>query len=110
MLDMGRGLSLSPVSIAHGADPGRHKGQIGDRSSHKELEERLRPPDVAGLAYAELHQPGQPLFAHRRMAQEGLPTIRRAAWYDKTRPTFTDALALVRKELWTKEETFGGSL
>src|SRR5215204_4563415 len=50
------------------------------------------------------------LFAHRRMAQEGLPTIRRAAWYDKTRPTFTDALALVRKELWTQEETFGGSL
>jgi hypothetical protein len=50
------------------------------------------------------------LFAHRRMAQEGLPTIRRAAWYDKTRATFTDALALVRKELWTKEETFGGSL
>jgi hypothetical protein len=50
------------------------------------------------------------LFAHRRMAQEGLPTIRRAAWYDKTRLTFTDALALVRKELWTQEETFGGSL
>jgi hypothetical protein len=50
------------------------------------------------------------LFAHRRMAQEGLLTIRRAAWYDKTRPTFTDALALVRKELWTQEETFGGSL
>jgi DDE superfamily endonuclease len=50
------------------------------------------------------------LFAHRRMAQEGLPTIRRAAWYDKTRPTFTDALALVRKELWTQEETFGGLL
>jgi hypothetical protein len=50
------------------------------------------------------------LFAHRRMAQEGLPTIRRAACYDKTRPTFTDALALVRKELWTQEETFGGSL
>jgi len=43
------------------------------------------------------------LFAHRRMAQEGLPTIRRAAWYDKTRATFTDALALVRKELWTQE-------
>jgi hypothetical protein len=51
------------------------------------------------------------LFAHRRMAQEeGSPTIRRAAWYDKTRPTFTDALALVRKELWTQEETFRGSL
>jgi hypothetical protein len=50
------------------------------------------------------------LFAHRRMAQEGSRTIRRAAWYNKTRPTFTDALALVRKELWAQEETFRGSL
>lgn len=49
------------------------------------------------------------LFAHRQMAQEGSPTIRRAAWYDKSRPTFTDALALVRKDLWTCT-TFGGSL
>jgi hypothetical protein len=49
------------------------------------------------------------LFAHRQMAQEGSRTIRRAAWYDKTRPTFTDALALVRKELWTCA-TFRGLL
>jgi hypothetical protein len=50
------------------------------------------------------------LFAHRQMAQEGSRPIRRAAWYDKSRPTFTDALALVRKELWAQEETFRGSL
>jgi hypothetical protein len=50
------------------------------------------------------------LLAHRRMAQEGSPTIRRTAWYGKSRPTFTDALALVRKELWAQEETFRGSL
>ena len=48
------------------------------------------------------------LFAHRQMAQEGSRPIRRAAWYDKSRPTFTDALALVRKELWV-QETFCGS-
>ena len=50
------------------------------------------------------------LFAHRQMVQEGSRTIRRAAWYDKSRPTFTDALALVRKELWAQEETFRRSL
>jgi hypothetical protein len=49
------------------------------------------------------------LFAHRQMAQEGSRTIRRAAWYDKSRPTFTDALALVRKELWACTP-FRGSL
>jgi hypothetical protein len=49
------------------------------------------------------------LFAHRQIAQEGSRTIRRAAWYDKSRPTFTDALALVRKELWNCT-TFSGSL
>jgi hypothetical protein len=36
--------------------------------------------------------------------------VRRAAWYDKKHPTFSDALALVRRELWTQEEaTFRGS-
>ena len=49
------------------------------------------------------------LLAHRQMAQEGSPTIRRAPCYDKSPPTFTDALALVRKELWSCT-TFRGSL
>ncbi len=49
------------------------------------------------------------LLAHRPMAQ-GSGVVRRAAWYDKRHPTFTDALALVRKELWAQEEaTFQGS-
>jgi hypothetical protein len=48
------------------------------------------------------------LLAHRYMAKgEGI--VRGAAWYDKTRPTFSDALALVRRQLWAQEETFCGS-
>jgi hypothetical protein len=36
--------------------------------------------------------------------------MRKAAWYDKRYPTFSDALALVRRELWTQQEaTFCGS-
>ena len=31
------------------------------------------------------------------------------AWYEKQRPTLSDALALVRKELWAREATFCGS-
>jgi hypothetical protein len=31
------------------------------------------------------------------------------AWYHKAHPTFADALALVRKELWAQEQTFYGS-
>ncbi len=35
---------------------------------------------------------------------------RQAGWYHKAHPTFADALALVRKELWAQEEqTFYGS-
>ncbi len=50
------------------------------------------------------------LFAHRLMASSHCAeVVRRAAWYDKPRPTFTDALALVRRELWAQEETFYGS-
>jgi hypothetical protein len=48
------------------------------------------------------------LFAHRQMMR-GAETARRAAWYDKPYPTFSDALALVRKELWGREATFYGS-
>jgi hypothetical protein len=47
------------------------------------------------------------LFAHRRMAQAA-DALRQAAWYHKGHPTFADALALVRKELWTSA-TFCGS-
>jgi hypothetical protein len=39
------------------------------------------------------------LFAHQPMTQN-MGAVRRAAWYLKTRPTFSDALAMVRKELW----------
>jgi DDE superfamily endonuclease len=45
------------------------------------------------------------LLAHRHMA-EGAQIIRKAAWYDKAHPTFSDALALVRRQLWALEETF----
>src|SRR3954471_12187426 len=49
------------------------------------------------------------LFAHRPMAK-GMQGVRRTAWYDKSQPPFSDALALVRRELWAQEEvTFCGS-
>jgi DDE superfamily endonuclease len=49
------------------------------------------------------------LFAHGRMGQAAAGAFRRAAWYHKSHPTFADALALVRKELWAQEKTFRGS-
>ena len=48
------------------------------------------------------------LIAHRQRGQ--IPNaVRRVAWYDKRHPTFSDALALVRKELWAQEMSFCGS-
>jgi hypothetical protein len=47
-------------------------------------------------------------LAHRYMAKgEGI--VRGAAWYDKRHPTFSDALAVVRRELWSQEAAFRGS-
>jgi hypothetical protein len=40
------------------------------------------------------------LFADRQKARL-LASVRRATWYDERLPTFSGALALVRKELWT---------
>jgi DDE superfamily endonuclease len=39
------------------------------------------------------------LWAHPRMAPAG-DRVRQAAWYHKPLPTFADALALVRREIW----------
>jgi hypothetical protein len=48
------------------------------------------------------------LFAHQRMVLQGSGALRQAAWYRKAHPTFSDALAVVRRELWA-EGTFCGS-
>ena len=39
------------------------------------------------------------LYAHPRLGPTG-DLVRQAAWYHKPLPTFSDALALVRRELW----------
>jgi hypothetical protein len=39
------------------------------------------------------------LTAQLLMAK-GVTCVRRTAWYRKTRPTFADAMALVRRQLW----------
>jgi hypothetical protein len=48
------------------------------------------------------------LLARRQMTQAA-GAFRQAAWYHKTHPTFADALALVRKELWAQETFYGSS-
>ena len=49
------------------------------------------------------------LLAHVPMAKKGANTVRRATCYEKKHPNFSDALALVRKELWAQQEaTFYG--
>lgn len=42
------------------------------------------------------------LIAHQHAKRRKLP-VRRAAWYHKTEPTFSDALALVRRQIWQHE-------
>jgi hypothetical protein len=46
------------------------------------------------------------LFAHRRMVRAA-GAFRQTAWYHKRHPTFADALALVRKELWAYATFYG---
>src|SRR5215216_4222928 len=48
------------------------------------------------------------LLAHKQKAQVSA-SVRITAWYDKPRPTFSDTLALVRKELWAQEIFCGSS-
>ena len=39
------------------------------------------------------------LTAHL-LIEKGAPCVRSTAWYSKTHPTFSDAIALVRRQLW----------
>ena len=79
----------------------RHLGMETQRQ-WSELAIRRTTPALLGLFSIVT------LFANQRMTRS-TQAIRQAAWYRKTRPTFSDALALVRKELWA-HATFCGSL
>jgi hypothetical protein len=78
----------------------RHLGMETQRQ-WSELAIRRTTPALLGLFSLVT------LFANQRMMQS-MGVLRRAAWYLKTYPTFSDALALVRKELWA-QATFRGS-
>lgn len=82
----------------------RHLGFETQRQ-WSELAIRRTTPVLLGGLFSVLT-----LFAHGRMRQAAdvFRQARQAAWYHKSYPTFADALALVRKELWT-QETFRGS-
>jgi len=48
------------------------------------------------------------LIADRPMRRARGTIRRRAGWYHKRDPTFAEALALARKELWDQEQNFYG--
>lgn len=79
----------------------RHLG-VETQRQWSELAIRRTTPALLGLFSLVT------LFAHQRMALVGGKFVRRAAWYEKPRPTFSDALALARRELWA-QATFCGS-
>src|SRR3712207_8639253 len=73
-----------------------------------------RPPRSTLFPYTTLFRSTTPallglfslvtLLAHCQMTQAA-GAFRQAAWYHKSHPTFSDALALVRKELRSEEHT-----
>ena len=79
----------------------RHLG-VETQRQWSELAIRRTTPALLGLFSLVT------LFAQQRMVRS-TEAVRRAAWYRKPHPTFSDALALVRKELWA-HATFRGSL
>ena len=46
------------------------------------------------------------LAADILIGQQGGMAPRTTAWYDKTSPSFADAIALVRRHLWVQQGTF----
>jgi hypothetical protein len=83
-------------------EAGRHLGFETQRQ-WSELAIRRTTPALLGLFSLVT------LFAHQRRRQAAGAFRRQAAWYHKAHPTFADALASVRMELWAREQTFYGS-
>jgi hypothetical protein len=46
------------------------------------------------------------LLAHQLQAERADLPLRQSAWYAKSQPTFADALAWVRNQLWQAQQTF----
>jgi hypothetical protein len=69
-----------------------HLGRETQRQWHERAMARTTP--ALGSLYARMT-----LTAHLRIAK-GATCVRSTAWYGKTRPTFADALALGRRQLW----------
>jgi hypothetical protein len=77
------------------------RGRLGFETQRHWSERAIRRTAPALLALFSVVT----LFAHQHMANSA-QAVRQTAWYRKSHPTFSDALALVRKELWAQEETF----
>ena len=93
------------LALADGDDlPGSASAPLGVETQRQwsDLAIRRTTPVLLGLFSSLIT-----VFAHQRMARS-MQAVQRAAWYRKPRPTFSDALALVRKELWA-HTTFRGS-
>lgn len=73
----------------------RHLG-VETQRQWSELAIRRTTPALLGLFSLVT------LLAHPHMAAAG--RVRRSAWYPKPRPTFADALALVRRQLWEQAD------
>ncbi|MBA3473484.1 MAG: hypothetical protein H0T57_09715 [Rubrobacter sp.] len=81
----------------------RHLG-VETQRQWSELAIRRTTPALLGLFSLVT------LFAHQLQTVRSADyLVRRAAWYHKAYPTFSDALALVRRDLWAQGTTFCGS-
>ena len=72
----------------------RHLG-VETQRQWSELAIRRTTPTLLGLFSLVT------LVAHQHVSQTPL-SVRQAAWYQKAQPTFAEALALVRRELWAQ--------
>jgi hypothetical protein len=76
----------------------RHLG-VETQRQWSELAIRRTTPALLGLFSVVT------LLAHGPLTASPAPAIRQTAWYRKAQPTFADALATVRRELW-RHQTF----
>ena len=90
-------------ALAAGSDLQEMRRHLGFETQRQWSELAIRRTTPALLGLFSLVT----LFAHQRMRQAAGTLRRQAAWYHKAHPTFSDALALVRKDLWVNATFYG---
>src|SRR4029434_5225545 len=88
-------------TLDHGSDVGRSAGASGDETQRQGNDRAIARTTPALLCLYTILT-----LTSQLLSEKGATGVRSTAWYRKTRLTFADAMAWVRRQLWDHSHFF----